>query len=132
LNFELRGFLIMTDAIDNMGGSTPFDMGDMQTGAQDGMQPDAQFNTVRMFPPNDAGDAHAMPTPAPAATQGAGAAAQGSGTTGSNTGPNIKDIAGAISQILDIFKGALSMATPILGLITSLAGSAGSAGSGAA
>lgn len=131
----------MSNMIDNIGNSTPFDMGDITTPAQNGMQTDASFGSVRMFSPDGSGDSgNAQPNSAPASrharhaaanddsagTQGAGSKAQGGGIDASN----------AMSQILDIVKTALSaamqLASPLLGMVTSLVGKAGSSGTGAA
>jgi hypothetical protein len=120
----------MGDAINAVGGGMPFDMGDMPDMAQNGLQTDANVSSVRMFSPDDAGGmgdmtAGAQQGPLAAANDGGGA--KGTGAKGGGA-----DMAGAISQIMDIIKSAMSAAMPLLGMVTSLMGKAGAAGGGAA
>lgn len=133
----------MSNAINDIGGSTPFDMGDLPAPAQNGVQTDASFSTVRMFSPDNTGDiGNPQPTFAAASqharhaaanddglgTQGAGAGTQGGG--------NGADMSNALSQIMDIIKTAISaamqLAPPLLGMVTSMMGKAGTSGTGAA
>ncbi|MFM0335921.1 hypothetical protein [Paraburkholderia fungorum] len=139
----------MTNAISSMGNSTPFDMGNMPAPAQGGTQTDAQFASVRMFSPDNTGDAgNAQPAFTAAAPHahashahhaaadgdGSGAAAQDAGAAAQGGGGN--GMSGAMSQIMDIIKtvisAAMQLAPPLLGMFTSMMGKAGTSGAGTA
>ncbi|MFM0204641.1 hypothetical protein PQR53_32915 [Paraburkholderia fungorum] len=125
----------MSNAINTVGGSMPFDMGNLPDAAQNDIQTNASFSSVRMFSPDDTGAAGNMPPAAMAHHQLAAAndgdfgtqaaAAQGGGGGGG-------DMAGALSQIMSLIGTALSAAMPLLGMVTSMMGKAGAAGGGAA
>jgi hypothetical protein len=119
----------MTNAINIVGGSMPFDMGNLAGAAQNGVQTDASFSSVRMFSPDGGTDAGAMPHGRLAAANDDGFGAQGAGAQGAGGGA---DMAGAMSQIMDLIKTAISAAMPLLGMVTSLMGKAGAAGGGTA
>jgi hypothetical protein len=138
----------MSNAINNVGNSTPFDrdMGNLPAAAQNGMQTEASFSSVRMFSPDNTGDMgapqaagggshvhhahHAAANDDGIGTQGAPAAAQGGGADKGN----------AMGQFMDMLKTALSsvmqLLSPLLGMATSMMGSAmggaGTTGGGAA
>ncbi|MEA3086435.1 MAG: hypothetical protein QOC89_4132 [Paraburkholderia sp.] len=124
----------MSNAINMVGGSMPFDMGNLPDAAQNGIQTNASFSSVRMFSPDEIGAAGNMP-PAAMLHQPLAAAndgefgTQGAGTQGGGGGA---DMAGALSQIMGLIGTAISAAMPLLGMVTSMMGKAGAAGGGAA
>ncbi|MFL9903909.1 hypothetical protein PQR75_06825 [Paraburkholderia fungorum] len=129
----------MSNAINTVGGSMPFDMGNLPDAAQNGIQTDASFSSVRMFSPDDTGDAGNMSPATMSHAQHAAAndgdfGTQGAGTQGAagGGGGGGADMAGAMSQIMDLIKTAISAAMPLLGMVTSMMGKAGAAGGGAA
>jgi hypothetical protein len=151
LNFNHEN-LIMTNAI-NTDNSTSFNTGIMSAPTQSGMQTEAHFASVRMFPTDNTGDASSTQSSSGAAAQhahaghahhaGAGGdsqAAQGADSSaqgsGNKSGSGGSDMMGAMSQIMDLIKTAISaaaqIASPIIGMFTSMMGKAGTSGSGAA
>lgn len=127
----------MSNAINTAGGSMPFDTGNLPDAAQNGMQTNASFSSVRMFSPDDSGAADNMPPAAMphhplAAANDGNFGTQGAGTQGGGGGGGGGDIAGALSQIMSLIGTALSAAMPLLGMVTSMMGKAGAAGGGAA
>ncbi|CAE6819989.1 hypothetical protein [Paraburkholderia haematera] len=142
----------MTNAINNMGNSTPLDMGNASVAAQSSMQAGTHFSSVRMFSTDSSGDAgnthassaggaqHAHAHHAHHAAAGGdsdGSASQSAGAAGQ--GGSGSDASGAMNQIFDMIKSVISAATelvsPILGMITSMMGQAdasGKSGAGAA
>lgn len=127
----------MSNAINTVGGSMPFDMGNLPDAAQNGIQTDASFSTVRMFSPDDTGGAGNMPPAEMAHARHAAAnngdfGTQGAGIQGGGGGAGGADMAGAMSQIMDLIKTAISAAMPLLGMVTSMMGKAGAAGGGTA
>jgi hypothetical protein len=124
----------MDNAISNVGDSMPFDMGDMgnMPAAQDSMPAAMNQNSVRMFSPDDLDDvSNAQPPiaasaadPGPAATQATAPATQG-GNAAPQAGGKGADMSGMMSQIMNMVQSAISAATPLLGMFSSLIGGLG-------
>jgi hypothetical protein len=140
LNFYHKD-LIMTNAINNMGNSTSFNAGQTSVPTRSGMQTEAHSASVRMFPTDKTGDGGNTQSSSGAAAQhanpaGAGGdsqAAQDAGSSAKGSGSGGSDMMGAMSQIMDLIKTAISaaaqVASPIISMITSMMGKAGSSGS---
>ncbi|AXL53179.1 hypothetical protein DSC91_006484 [Paraburkholderia caffeinilytica] len=132
----------MTNAINNIGNGTPFDMGDVTPPVQDDMQSNTNSTTVRMFSTEHTNDVGGDMQPGFAgaarhagnangldgdmAAQQADAAAQ----------PGGADPTKGMESIMDIIKGVISaiaqLVPPLAGMMASVAGGAGAAGGGAA
>jgi hypothetical protein len=143
-NFFNHKDLIMTNAINNMGDSTSFSMDNLSAPAQSGMRTEAHFASVRTFPTDNSGDAgntssagaaqHAHAGHAHHAGAGGDSqAAQGADSSAQGSGSGSSDMMGAMSQIMDLIKTAISaaaqVASPLISMFTSMMGQAGASGS---
>lgn len=120
----------MTNAINNLGNSTPFDMGDMggmPGAAQNGMQTETRFSSVKVFSPDDGGQTGGVQAMGGsqhahhhhAATNDDTNGAQGAGNAGQNGG----DMSNMLGQFMNILKQAISAAMQIAPPLLAMAGS---------
>ncbi|ASL42904.1 hypothetical protein bAD24_I05390 [Burkholderia sp. AD24] len=125
----------MANTIDNFGNNMPYDFGDTSVPQQTGMQFNAKFSTVPMFPPDNdggvdgaggAGGAGRMRQPFAMSNQNFGASAlEGAGASGGAGGAG----AGGIMNILkSVLSTVMQLAPPLLGMMGALLGGAGGAG----
>ncbi|NYH19149.1 hypothetical protein [Paraburkholderia bryophila] len=129
----------MANTIDNFSNNMPYDFGDTSMPQQNGMQFNANFSTVPMFPPDDDGGIGAA-----GAARGAGGMRQSFAVPGQNVDPQGLAGAGAgggggaggmgmgLGGIMNIVKSVLSavmqLAPPLLGMMGSLMGGLGTQG----
>ncbi|RAS21540.1 hypothetical protein [Paraburkholderia bryophila] len=125
----------MANTIDNFGNNMPYDFGDTSMPQQTGMQFNAKFSTVPMFPPDNdggvdgaggAGGAGRMRPPFAMPDQNFGASMlQGTGAGG---GAGAAGAGGIMNILKSVLSTVMQLAPPLLGMVGALLGGAGAQG----